>query len=66
MGRFEKHFEILPITLAMHCLYASDYNYKHLFEFSLAIWTTWPYSESCRPTKIAHAQAQTMTMDGSL
>jgi hypothetical protein len=66
MGRFEKHFEMLPITLAMHCLYASDYNYKHLIEFSLAVCTTGPYSESCHPTKIAHAKAPSRTMDGSL
>jgi hypothetical protein len=54
MGHLEKHFEIFPITLAMHCQHASNHNNKHLTEFSLAVWTTWPYSESCRPTKIAH------------
>jgi hypothetical protein len=54
MGRFQKHFEIFPITLAMYCQHASNHNNKHLAEFSLAVWTTYPYSESCRPTKIAH------------
>jgi hypothetical protein len=40
MGHLEKNFEILPITLAMHCQHASNHNNKHLTEFSLAVWTT--------------------------
>jgi hypothetical protein len=61
MGRFEKHFEIFRITLSMHCQHASNHNNKHLTEFSLAVWTIWPYSESYCPTKIADAQAPTRT-----